>query len=212
VRIVVSGTHASGKSTVVSDFALAHRRFQVLPDPFDLVDALDPDSAASFHEQLILSAERLTVLPWDADVIAERGPLDFLAYLEALESLGRASVSGPVLHELRAITADALGNVDVLAVLPLSGLEGVWVPDDEDPQLRRSMDERLLDLCDDDELVGQMGGIVELTGTPEERLTCLTTHLARNEEDLTDSARTPAVTRHGLTQLAAEHRHLGGDR
>jgi hypothetical protein len=128
VRIVVSGTHASGKSTVVSDFSLTHRRFRVLSDPFDLVDALDPSSAASFHEQLILSAERLTVLPRHADVIAERGPLDFLAYLEALEALGRATVSRPVLHELRAITADALGNVDVLAILPLSGLEGVWVP------------------------------------------------------------------------------------
>ena len=180
VRIVVSGTHASGKSTVVSDFSLTHRRFRVLSDPFDLVDALDPSSAASFHEQLILSAERLTVLPQHADVIAERGPLDFLAYLEALEALGRATVSRPVLHELRAITADALGNVDVLAILPLSGLEGVWVPDDEDPQLRRSMNERLLDLCDDDEVVGQTGRIVELTGTPEERLACLTTHLGRN--------------------------------
>lgn len=176
----MSGTHASGKSTVVSDFSLAHRRFQVLSDPFDLVDALDPNSAASFHDQLILSAERLTVLPRDADVIAERGPLDFLAYLEALESLGRASVPGPLLHELCAITAEALGNVDVLAVLPLSGLEGVWVPDDEDPQLRRSIDERLLDLCDDDELVGQIGRIVELTGTPEERLTSLNTYLGRN--------------------------------
>ena len=177
MRIVVSGTHASGKSTVVSDFALAHRRFQVLPDPFDLVDALDPGSAASFHEQLILSAERLTVLPRGAEVIAERGPLDFLAYLEALEALGRASVSGPALHDLRATTADALGSVDVLAVLPLSGLEGVWVPEDEDPQLRSTMDERLLDLCDDAELVGRIGRIVELTGTPEERLTCLTTQV-----------------------------------
>jgi len=42
------------------------------------------------------------------------------------------------------------------------------------------MDERLLDLCDDDELVGRIGRIVELTGTPEERLTCLTTHLDGN--------------------------------
>ena len=176
----MSGTHASGKSTVVSDVALAHRRFQVLSDPFDLVDALDPGSAASFHEQLILSAERLTALPRDADVIAERGPLDFLAYLEALEALGRTTVSGPVLHELRDITADALGNVDVLAVLPLSGLEGVWVPDDEDPQLRTAMDERLLDLCDGDDLVGRAGRIVELSGTPDERVTCLTTHLGRN--------------------------------
>ena len=92
MRIVVSGTHASGKSTLVSDVALTHRRFRVLPDPFELVDGLDPVSVTSFHEQLLVSADRLTALPPDADVIAERGPLDFLAYLEALELLHRGTV------------------------------------------------------------------------------------------------------------------------
>ena len=37
VRIVVSGTHASGKSTLVSDLAMALGYAQ-LPDPFELVD------------------------------------------------------------------------------------------------------------------------------------------------------------------------------
>lgn len=32
MRIVVSGTHASGKSTLVSDFAVRHPDFVVLPD------------------------------------------------------------------------------------------------------------------------------------------------------------------------------------
>ena len=32
MRIVVSGTHASGKSTLISDFALRHPEFTVLPD------------------------------------------------------------------------------------------------------------------------------------------------------------------------------------
>ncbi len=45
VRIVVSGTHASGKSTLVSDLAAALRCEQ-LPDPFELVDDdLEPGGA-----------------------------------------------------------------------------------------------------------------------------------------------------------------------
>ena len=174
MRIVVSGTHASGKSTLVSDVALTHRRFRVLPDPFELVDGLDPVSVTSFHEQLLVSADRLTALPAGADVIAERGPLDFLAYLEALELLGRASLPEPALEDLRRTTAAAMACVDLLVVLPLSGLEGVWVPDDEDPRLRTAMDERLLDLCDDDELVGRVGRVREVSGTPEERLARVT--------------------------------------
>ena len=38
MRIVVSGTHASGKSTLISDFALRHPEFVVLPDPFEALD------------------------------------------------------------------------------------------------------------------------------------------------------------------------------
>ncbi|WP_417555848.1 hypothetical protein [Microbacterium sp.] len=47
MRIVVSGTHASGKSTLISDFALRHPGFTVLPDPFELLDeASDAPGAA----------------------------------------------------------------------------------------------------------------------------------------------------------------------
>ena len=154
----------------MSDFVLAHPRFEVLPDPFDLVDVLDPGSAASFHEQLIVAAQRLIELPSGVDVIAERGPLDFLAYLEALVTLGRATVAREVSQDLRMTTAAAIGHVDLLVVLPLAGVPDVWVPDEEDPRLRTAMDQHLLELCDDDELLGALARVVELVGSPKERL------------------------------------------
>ena len=174
VRIVVSGSHASGKSTLVSDFALSHPHYRVLSDPFDLVDDPEPSSAASFHAQLLVSAERLAELTPDADVILERGPLDLLAYLEASATLGRDVPSRDVWRALRATTAEAMAHVDLLVVLPLVGAEGVWVPDEEDPRLRTAMDEHLLDLCDDGELVGEVGCIIELTGSAAARLAALT--------------------------------------
>ena len=177
VRIVVSGTHAVGKSTLVSDFAMSHPQFQVLTDPFDLVDVHDDASAASFHDQLDLAAERLLVLEKGADVIAERGPLDFVAYLEASVRLCRATVSGPIWEELRATTSAAMAHVDLLVVLPLTGAQSIWVPDEEDPQLRTAMDEQLLDLCNDEGMVGGVGSIVELAGPLEDRLTHLTESL-----------------------------------
>jgi hypothetical protein len=170
VRIVVSGTHASGKSTLVSDLALALRGFARLPDPFELVDDVDPAGAASFVRQLVVAGERLVELAPGSDVVAERGPVDFLAYLEASAELGRGSVAPDLMATLRAVTAEAMGHVDLLVVLPLEPPDAIWVPDDEDPRLRRAMDARLLDLCEDDDLVGTVGLLLEVTGSPASRL------------------------------------------
>jgi len=170
VRIVVSGTHASGKSTLVSDLAGA-LGFAQLPDPFELVDdVLEPAGAASFVAQLEIAAERLVELPAAADVVAERGPLDLLAYLEALSLLGRPSVGTGSMARLRAATAEAMAHVDLLVVLPLDPDAGIEVPDDEDPELRDAMDEQLLELCDDEELVGGAGTVLEVAGSPQTRL------------------------------------------
>jgi AAA domain len=170
VRIVVSGTHASGKSTLVSDLA-ATLGCSALPDPFELVEHdLDPAGAASFVAQLEVAAERLVELPQGADVVAERGPVDLLAYLVALEDLGRPSVGPVVLDRLRASTAAAMSHVDLLVVLPLDPDAGIRVPEDEDPELRDAMDVRLLELVDDDEVVGPATTLVEVAGGPGERL------------------------------------------
>ena len=143
MRVVVSGTHASGKSTLVSDLALALRGYAQLPDPFELVDDVEPGGVASFVEQLVVAADRLVELPAGCDVVAERGPLDFLAYLAALADLGRRSVAPGLLATMRATTAEAMSHVDLLVVLPLESPDGIRVPDEEDPELRAAMDERL---------------------------------------------------------------------
>lgn len=100
VRIVVSGTHASGKSTLISDFASRHPEFTVLPDPFELVDEDDAVGAALFAAQLRIAADRLTDEPGRTHVIAERGPLDFLAYLLALAGDVRCPCQIDELREL----------------------------------------------------------------------------------------------------------------
>ena len=71
---------------------------------------------------------------------------------------------------LRLTTAEAMAHVDLLVVVPLEAADVIRVPDDEDPGLRVAMDARLLDLCDDDELVGAVGRVVEVGGSPQQRL------------------------------------------
>ncbi len=186
MRIVVSGTHASGKSTLISDFALRHPLFTVLPDPFELIDeAWDSPSAAMFAQQLRVSAARLLAPDLGADVIAERGPLDFLAYLIALQDLSRAAISDELLERSRALAADALRVIDVLAVLPLTSA-AIDVAEDEDLELRAAMDDVLLELVDDPDLIDAGVEIVELTGPPSRRLEALESIVEASRRDRTD--------------------------
>jgi predicted ATPase len=174
MRIVISGTHASGKSTLVADFALRHPEFAVLPDPFDLVDEMwDSPNAASFAAQLRISADRLDPLEWPENLIAERGPIDFLAYLLALEELTGPSSSRQLLERSTEITREALSHIDLLVVLPLTAIDPIEAGIDEHLELRDTMNDILLDLVGDSDLVGQRPKVAEITGDRDRRLTAL---------------------------------------
>ncbi|MBF4550745.1 AAA family ATPase [Pseudoclavibacter sp. VKM Ac-2888] len=170
MRIVVSGTHASGKSTLIGDFVAAHPEYRVLPDPFEelLDDRFDDLDAALFSRQLDIAAHRLAELPEGSDVIAERGPVDFLAYLHALEALGRPGRSRAAIRRGAALTRHAAERVDLLVLLPLAYRDQISVSDDEDLELRDAMNDALLDLAAEPELSGPR--VVELTGDRAERL------------------------------------------
>ncbi|MWB98018.1 AAA family ATPase [Agromyces seonyuensis] len=175
MRIVVSGTHASGKSTLVDAFADRHPGFEVLADPFEFVDdAGDEPDAGVFAAQLRIASARLIALAPAERAIAERGPLDFLAYLAALDALGRPGRAGALFEQGVDLAARAMSNVDLLVLLPLEA--GIRVPEDEDPELRAAMDGALLDLADDIDLTGG-ARVVELGGSPAARLAGLEAEL-----------------------------------
>jgi predicted ATPase len=164
MRIVVSGTHGSGKSTLISDFVERHPEYTVLPDPYELLDeSWDSPGAGMFAAQLRLTADRLIEGEGGDHVIAERGPIDFLAYLLAVDELSREQVSDALLARASALTATAMDEVDVLAVLPLTPALPA-VPDDEDPRLRAVMNDVLLDLLDDPSVTGEAAVAADITG------------------------------------------------
>lgn len=174
MRIVVSGTHASGKSTLVSDFAVRHPEFTVLPDPFELIgEESDAPSAAMFAAQLRVAARRLRPGEAPAILIAERGPIDFLAYLLALDELTGSLGSPDLIERAFALTREGLRQVDVLVVLPLTGADQITPGDDEYLELRAAMNDALLDLIDDPDLIAATTTVVEITGAPDERLAAL---------------------------------------
>ena len=172
MRVVVSGTHGSGKSTLISDFAVAQPAWEVLPDPYELID-LDGDtpSSALFIEQLNIAARRL-VEPTSEHVVAERGPLDFLAYLHAMETLGRSPLSSESQERAEELTRRAMAQIDLLVLLPLNRRDAITISVDEDLELRDAMNTALLELSDDAYLVAG-AKVVEIVGSRDQRLTQL---------------------------------------
>lgn len=172
MRVVISGTHGSGKSTLIGDFASSHRDWTFLPDPYEFVDAAEEIPGASvFFAQLRMSAARLHE-PVADSTMAERGPLDFLAYLHALDALGRRGGSAGLLERGSLLTTRAMTAVDLLVLLPLNNTDPIEIGADEDPALREAMDMSLLELADDPDLIGT-ARVVEITGDRAQRLTLL---------------------------------------
>jgi hypothetical protein len=90
----------------------------VFADPFELIDESDDrPAAAMFAIQLRLAADRLIEAGSGENLIAERGPLDFLAYLLALDELGPTALDRSTISSAADRTRRALATVDHLVVL-----------------------------------------------------------------------------------------------
>ena len=173
--IAVSGTHGSGKTTLIEDFLAVHPDYAHEPEPYEwLEDASAEPAAEDVYRQLELSVERMQAHGRGARVIAERSPLDFLAYLLALDDLRRTPRDCALLASAVELAASGLAHVDVLAILPLDAT--IEIPESEDLELREAMNERLLELIGADEYAlfrNAAPRVVELQGSRPRRLQLL---------------------------------------
>ena len=174
MRIAVSGTHCSGKSTLVADFLAAHHDYVHEPEPYEwLEDVAAEPTEDEFYRQLELCVERLRGYGPGANVIAERSPLDFVAYLLALQDLGRSGRDCALIASATELAAAGMAHLDLLVVLPLNGIPA---PVSEDLELREAMNERLLDLISKDEHALLAHGrlrVIEVQGGPDQRMRVL---------------------------------------
>ena len=186
MRIAVSGTHGSGKTTLVEDFIATHPDYIHEPEPYQWLEEVygeavsDEPTADDFRRQLELSVERLQSYGRDARVIAERSPVDFLAYMQALTDLGRSGRDCELLSSAGELAAAGVANLDLLVVLPLNERDGIVVPDSEDLALREAMNDRLLEIITTDPYSLFAHGsprIAEIHGNRNQRLRMLEQHV-----------------------------------
>ncbi len=158
MRIAVSGTHGVGKSTLVDEFLRLHPEFAHEPEPYAVLvedygeQFSEEPCVEDFLRQLEFNLERLGQHASDENVIYERCPLDFLAYLNALDS----NLPEAMLKRI----SEAMQQLDLIVYLPLEHEGG-----GEYPKLRRAMDRQLSKI-----LTSTNVPVVEATGSTTQRL------------------------------------------
>ncbi|HEY0763677.1 MAG TPA: AAA family ATPase [Pyrinomonadaceae bacterium] len=168
--IAVSGTHGVGKSTLIEEFLRRHPEFVHEPEPYTvLVEDFGEEFGAEpcvedFQRQLEFNLERLGQHSADENVIYERCPVDFLAYIATLNQRSAEALVDSI--------SEALKHLDLIVYLPFDGTSNA----DEFPKLQRAVDRQLSAIYREDEF-GIMSAtnaiVVEADGTTTQRLRVL---------------------------------------
>jgi AAA domain len=184
MRIAISGTHCSGKSTLVEEFLLTHRSFEHEPEAYEAMYGFNDETypeptGESFFAQLEYHVHRLQEYKPGYRVIFERCPIDYVAYLDALLTLKRSSADRHLAKQSISIARDAVRLLDLIVFLP--GTEIQFVSEDEDPKLRDEVDAGLEDILMNNSLdvFGEASPLViQVTGNTAERLEQLSSKVA----------------------------------
>ena len=177
MRIAVSGTHGSGKSTLIDAWLGRHSHYLHEPEPYVVLQELhgerfaDQPDIADFERQLEFQADVLARYSAASDVIFERSPADFLAYMLVIDERTPRRQRGEVDRWLSAV-GDSIRFLDAIVFVPLDDTLPIDVPEDEDPELREAVNDRLHDILIADEfgLIGDAPLVIEVGGGLQKRL------------------------------------------
>ncbi len=181
VRIAVSGTHVIGKSTLVAALGECLPDHRVVPEPYEILEERGyefshPPSVGDYVAQL---RQSLAVLRRpNPNLIVERSPLDFLAYIYASPGADRFDVEA-----WRTPIATAMESLDLVIALRI---DPAHEPEMlvEDMSFRRDVDGWLRDLTEGDELDLCDGvAMLVLDGPWDRRLKTVLAHINAMRRD-----------------------------
>ena len=180
MRIAISGTHSCGKSTLIEQFLTTHPEFTHEPEAYEALEdrgevfSAEP-TADDFVRQLEYCVNRLDQCGSGDNVIFERCPADYLGYLLALETLERDPNARRLKERSIKVAQRAMQNLDVVIFVRPNDRR-YELSDEEDPELRTTVDAHLEAILLDNELNlvdGNHPLVVESTGSTTERIEAL---------------------------------------
>lgn len=166
-----------GKTALAEALASALPGVRLVPEPYEgLLDDghifQDPPSAEDFEAQLERSLSMSELA--GGDLIFDRAPADFLAYLRVVQGdHGEHAVAG-YWDEVVA----AMEGLDLVVYVPVERVDRIEVAESEYPRLRRRVDRALRRLLVDDEL-GISERVLEVQGPLRQRADRVLGELAR---------------------------------
>jgi predicted ATPase len=174
MRIAISGTHASGKSTLVEELASALPKYLTVDEPYYLLEEEghqfpEMPSIEDFELQLERSIELLN--GGEPDVIFDRCPADLVAYLLTHDDAGLFNLE-EWLPRVRA----AIETLDLIVFVPVEERDRIALPGSLDASLRLDVDEKLQEILLDNSL-GFDVDVLTVTGSPRDRARQVLAHL-----------------------------------
>lgn len=176
MRIAVSGSHRTGKTTLIEALVTALPEYESLEEPYLSMAAeghgfSHPPSRDDFEAQLDRSIDDLDA--GGENVLFDRCPVDLLAYLEVTGGDGERGLGRRL-----ALVRDAMESLDLVAFVPVEAPDRIaFSPDADEEGTRLVVDERLRELLLDD---GWDLGVevVEVRGDPAARARILLERIA----------------------------------
>ncbi len=174
--LAISGTHASGKTTLAERLARSLPDHAVIDEPYYLLESQrhhfsDPPTPEDFELQLTSSLT--TIEAATGNCIFDRSPIDFLAYLLA----GRTHPAVELDRWIPRVRR-ALARLDLIIYVPIEEPDRMRDIPVERPRLRRRMDEQLRELLEEDPW--KLGArVLEVRGSVDERARQVLAELGR---------------------------------
>jgi hypothetical protein len=169
MRVGISGTHGTGKTTLAEELCARLPGHVTADEPYYLLEEEGyefgfPPSPEDYRALMARSLRSLSARPRLPGVVFDRTPLDYLAYLAATGADPSAEAGSSVL-------CPAFASLDLLVITPITPETEQLLPAAELPGLRVQMNDALLELVYGDPL-DAWGDVpvLELTGPLDGRL------------------------------------------
>lgn len=166
MRIAFSGTHYSGKSSLIQALHKEMPGYECFEEPYWMLAELgrqfsDPPTIDEFEDQLEFSINLIKGSTENA--LFDRSPLDFLAYALVLDESFDSD-------RWESDIAKILPSLDLIVYVPLEKPDPIPLPASEDKYLRNLVDEKLRELLMEDTHGIVNTQVLEVTGPISERV------------------------------------------